>query len=230
MAAPRHFSIKRLQIEKANSTIVAAVALAAFVVVFVAISSQALIKRIQFQSNVIAAKEKTRDQLIKNKEHLVPLANSYKAFADQDVNIIGGKKDGKTDRDGDNPKIVLDALPSKYDFPALATSLEKILLDRSIAIESIGGTDDELLQSQQAANNGSVAPIEVPFTVDVKGNYLTAQQFFAVLESSIRPIRVSKIQINATDNSDELKITINANTYYQPRKAFSVGTKELTAK
>src|SRR5574338_279847 len=116
MAQNLHISTKRILIDKANSTIVLAVGIAAFLTVFSMVSSKALLSRRAYQSKVIELQEKARDQLNAN----------YQAFVDRPENIIQGSSTGKGERDGDNAKIVLDALPSVYDFPGLTSSLEKI--------------------------------------------------------------------------------------------------------
>ena len=41
--------------------------------------------------------------------------------------------------DGDNGKIVPRCMPGQYDFPALATSLTKLLSGQGVKIQSISG-------------------------------------------------------------------------------------------
>src|SRR5689334_22008086 len=125
MATP--LSTKRIQVSKATATIVGTIAAAAFIAVFSLIASQALLSQRAYQSRVIAGKEKAKKQLEDNIKAVNVLSTQYKAFIGTSQNIIGGNPSGSGERDGDNARIVLDALPSKYDFPALAASLEKIL-------------------------------------------------------------------------------------------------------
>lgn len=215
-------SSKRIQIDKANASMVASLAIAAFVVVFSLVASRALLNQRSYQSRVIAQKKKALTQLKANNQAAAQLLTSYRTFVAAPENIIGGSLTGTGDRDGDNAKIVLDALPSKYDFPALATSLEKILTDKKYKIDSITGTDDEINQSKSAENT-AIKPIEIPFEVTVSGNFDTAQGLLDVFQRSIRPIQIVKIDFSGADNT--LKIHVTALSYYQPQKTINITQK-----
>jgi hypothetical protein len=213
---------KRLQIDKANSTVVAFVAVAAFVTIFSLVASKALLSQRSYQSRVIKEKTKALNQLKANNEAAQKLVESYKGFVGEPTNIIAGSSSGTGDRDGDNARIVLDALPSKYDFPALATSLEKILTDQNYTITAITGVDDELNQAAQAAGT---EPVEMPFQVGVTGTFDSIQSLVNVFERSIRPIYISRIDLNGSDN--QLNVNISAKTYYLPEKTITITTKEI---
>lgn len=221
MAKPR-VSQKRSQLEKANTRMVITVAVAAFVVMFSLVASHALWKQMSHQSHVIAAKEEARNQLDTNLETIDDLQVSYNAFIETNENVIGGNPRGQGDKDGDNAKIVLDALPSKYDFPGLATSLEKVVKANGSDINSISGTDDEVAQSAEQNNNG---PIEVPVELSALGDYQSTQNLLTLLQRSIRPIQVQTLELTGT-NSD-LVTNITAITYYQPERTLKVQTKVI---
>ncbi len=214
---------KRLQIDKANASTVAFLAVAAFIAVFSLVASKALLSQRSYQARVITEKKKALTQLKANNQAADQLVTSYKAFVSAPENIIGGSVSGSSDRDGDNAKIVLDALPSKYDFPAFATSVYKILLDKNYKIDTIAGTDDELNQSQKV---DSVAkPVEIPFDASITGNFDTAQGLMDILQRSIRPIQINKVAFSGADNA--LKINVNAKSYYQPQKTIKITKKEV---
>lgn len=212
-------SSKHLQIDKANTVMIAAVAISSFIVVFSLVASKALLSQRAYQSRVITKKERARDQLKKNLTASDTLITAYKDFVGTSQNALGGNPNGTGDKDGDNAKIILDALPSKYDFPALATSLDKLLSQNGIKINSISGSDQELTQLTQKSSNNP-ASIEMPFTVDVSSDYGGIQNLIGVLEKSIRPIHVDNISFSGSDNN--LNVTINAKTYYQPEKDLSI--------
>lgn len=211
---------KRVQIDKANLVIVIAVSAAAFVTVFSLVAVKSLASQRSYQAKVITAREKARDQLHENLAAADELTNSYKQFVSSTVNAIGGNPVGNGERDGDNARIVLDALPSKYDFPALATSLEKLTNGQGMAIENIEGIDDEVNQLSSSAT-GSPQPVEIPFKLGVKGGYASAQNLIGVLERSIRPFVVNEITLNAND-SGNVTVTIDGKTYYQPEKGLQL--------
>ncbi len=214
-------STKRLQIDKANSTMVITIALSAFLIVFCIMASRALLITRSYQSRVIADKEKAAKQLKDNITAADQLVVSYKAFVETPDNIIGGNPKGSGERDGDNGKIILDALPSKYDFPALATSLEKIIKGKGYKLASISGTDDEVAQSIGAA--GQPQPVDMPFTVNATGTLASIQDLLKIFEASIRPMSVQTVALSG--KNEELKVQITAKTYYQPEKTLNIQTK-----
>jgi Tfp pilus assembly protein PilO len=223
MAQPTK-SIKRNLISKANTTIVAVTAGACFIVVFSAVASVTLVGQFKYQNKVISAKREARDTLKKDIEATKALTSSYKAFTSTSQNVLAGDPNGSGEKDGNNAKIILDALPAKYDFPALATSLEKILSNQSVTIRSISGTDDAL-NSTNTATSASPQAIAMPFKISVSGNYESMKSVVNALERSIRPIEVQTVSI--TGNQNELTMEITAQTYYQPGKDLNIGTKVI---
>lgn len=214
-------STKRLQIDKANTRMVLFLAVSAFIAVFCLLASRALLGQRSYQARVINEKKKALGVLKANNQAATELVTAYKAFLSAPDNIIGGLPTGTADRDGDNAKIVLDALPSKYDFPALATSVEKVLSNRNLAIDTITGIDDELNQEAVAA----VQPVEMPFDTVVSGNLETAQDVLDIFQLSIRPIQIVKLTLSGGDT--KLGIHVSAKTYYQPQKTISITHKEV---
>lgn len=211
-------SSKRLQISKANLYIVSVVAIACFVSIFALTASKALLSQRSYQAKVIAQKETAKKQLQSNLDARDQLVAQYKGFVSTGTNVIGGSNDGQGDRDGDNAKIVLDALPSVYDYPALTASIEKLLTDNGLTIVSIGGTDDEVNQSN--VSSGTPTPVEMPFTVSFSGKQENIKEFLSVLQRSIRPIHVQQSTISGNDA--QLTVSLTAKTYYQPEKNLTI--------
>lgn len=214
MARPTSKSLGQLSgkhqlIDKANSYLVIASALATVVVIFSIFASIELINKISYQNKVISYREDARDQLENNLESVDLLKASYSAFEDTPESIIG-----TSDK---NSKIVLDALPSKYDFPAFATSLEFILQGAGLTIDDITGTDLEIEASNSSINP---EPIEIPFTISGSGNYESVQKLIKDLERSIRPFKIVKLGI--TGEGNDLTVTIDGISYYQPAKEIGI--------
>lgn len=218
-----HPSLKRLKLDKANRTMVIVIGVSTFMIIFSLLSSRALWVRQSYQTRVIAQKEAARDQLRTNIKKVEELSISYKAFVETPENIIGGGPRGTGERDGDNAKIILDALPSKYDFPALTTSLEKIIKNNNTTIVGISGSDDEVAQSSAASNAGKL--VEIPFEISASGTYQSIQKLLTILQHSIRPFQVQKLELAGTN--EDLKLTYGAKTYYQPEKALIIQKKEV---
>jgi len=222
--AKLEISTKRLAISKANAQMVIALSVASFIVTFSLVSARALIGQEKYQAKVIDAKDKAAKQLKANAASVQELNNQYTKFIGQPVNIIGGRTSGGTgDNDGDNAKIVLDALPSQYDFPALTSSLEKLLTQHNFKISSIAGTDDQLAQQ---TNQDSPTPeaVAMPFTFTVKdANFSSVKDLMDVLQRSIRPMVIDSLSITGGENS--MLLTVNAHTYYQPEKDLKIRTE-----
>ncbi len=211
-------SSKRFQIDKANAQLAVIIAVSAFVTIFSVVSCKALLNKRAYQSRVIQKKELAAKQLTENLKARDKLVTTYQEFVASGVNLIGGTSGGSGLQDGDNARLILDALPSKYDFPALATSLEKILTERNYQIDSLVGIDDEI--AQQKTDATTLQPIVMPFSIGVSGTYARINDLLSVFEDSIRPFHINKLQFSGT-NSD-LKLTLDAKTYYQPEKTLSI--------
>jgi hypothetical protein len=215
-------SIKRTLITKANSTIVAITAGACFVVVFSIVASTTLVKQLSYQIRVIDAKKTALHNLKTDIAAVDTLAKSYQAFTGTTQNTIGGDPNGQGGQDGNNAKIIIDALPSSYDFPALATSLEKILTNQGVVIQSIGGIDDALSQiNNQSSSKPSSQPM--PFNLTVAGNYDSMRKVVTAFERSIRPIQVQTITFSGSQ--DKLTMAVTAQTYFQPAKNLDIKTE-----
>lgn len=216
-------SAKHVAIDKAQAQMVAVVAVAAFITVFCLIASKAVLSQNQYQARVTKAKEEAHQQLKKNITAFNGLVTSYKAFDSADPNVIGGTIGGGGDNDGPNSKLILDALPSSYDFPALTSSMEKILKDQQLKVGNITGTDDQLNQ-QNNTSSASPEAVSIPFSFTVNdANYASIQQLINKLDHSIRPIQVDSIDL--TGGTSNMTITVNAHTYFQPAKSLQITKK-----
>ncbi len=216
---------KRQLIDKANASMIVAIAVAAFVVTFSLVASRALLSQRSYQSRVITGKEKAVKQLDSNKQAVQQLAVSYKAFVDTPDNVIGGNPNGTGDRDGNNAKIVLDALPSKYDFPAFITSVETLLKTKNFPLGQIGGTDDEV--SQSSAKN--TEPVEIPFQMATQvGGYGNVKDMLETLELSIRPIKIKTLHISGgSETESKLSVEVEGVSYFQAAKGLTIEKKVM---
>jgi len=196
--------------------------IAAFVFVFSLVASKALFSQASYQNKVISQKKTALSTLKSDISAVDTLKTSYKSFVDTPRNVLGGNPTGVADLDGDNAKIVLDALPSKYDFPALSTSLEKLITGQGLEIQSITGTDDALGQVNTSA---TPTPVPMIFQVRVSGSYDSIKNLLSVFERSIRPIQVKKVEIDSAAQGGNMVAIIDAQTYYQPEKNLNIKTE-----
>ena len=212
---------KRELIDRTNSKMVGIVALAAFLTVFSIIASRALLSQRSYQAEVIGEKEKAVKQLVENKTAVEELEVSYRAFVERQDNIIGGNSQGDGDRDGDNAKIVLDALPSKYDYPALITSIEKLMDTGGFTLKSISGSDEEVAETDSTESE----PVMMPFELSTEVNgYNRVNEFLTTLYWSIRPVDMNQLTISGSGDTT-IQVSIDGFTYYQPAKGLTIDKK-----
>ena len=217
-------SRKQLQINKANGSIFALLVATSVVTVFSLVVSRTLIIRSTYQHKVITERKKTNKQLQDNIKSVAALVDKYKEFDGAAENVLGGNPDPNATGplDGPNSRIVLDALPSKYDFPALTSSLEKILIDGGYKIDSITGSDDEVAQSV-GQSSPDPSPKEMPLSFQATAAYTSVQKLISDFERSIRPFKISTIEFAGGEAS--MRVSVNAKTYYQPEKNLDITTK-----
>src|SRR3990167_7076 len=98
MASSR-ISMKHVAIDKANTQMVATVAIATFVTIFCLFATKAQFSQNRYQARVTTAKEQAHQQLEKNIKAFDNLALSYKAFDDTSTNVIGGTSTGTGNND-----------------------------------------------------------------------------------------------------------------------------------
>lgn len=199
------------------------ISIASVIVVFCLVASRTLLSEAAHQRRVVNGRNQAIAQLKANINDLNTLSGQYQAFDTQSTNIIGGNAKGTGPNDGTNSQIVLDALPSQYDFPGLTASVEKILSDRSIKPDSIGGADDESANIATAIPNPQ--PVKMTFSFSATSNYKAIAKLYSDFQRSIRPFHVVTIQLVGTDS--QLSVSSTINTYYQPAKSLSVKAKAV---
>jgi hypothetical protein len=213
-------SVKRVAITKANTQVVVTVSVASFIAVFCLLSSYALWGQNAYLAKVISKQQKAHVQLQANLKAAATLSEAYAKFTASNPNAVGGDPNGTGDKDGDNAKIVLDALPSSYDFPALASSLEKLLNSHGLVVTSISGTDDQIAQQTAAASpNPQVVPMAFSFSIN-NASYDSIKDLVNTLQLSIRPIQIDTMAL--AGDASSMQVSITAHTFYQPPKAVNI--------
>jgi len=224
MANKAKTSVKHLQMDKNQSTMLAVIAGAVVVTIFCLFATKALISKGMYQRRALHARNQVVDQLKTNEKAAQTLFTQYKVFASQAPNVLGGSPTGNGNLDGDNQRIVLDALPSTYDAPALATSLEKIISGRSVTINSLTVSDDPSAYPDLALATPRVVP--VIFSFEATSDFSRSKQLMLDFERSIRPFDLNTLEIDGTDTN--LKMTVGMTTYYQAARSLDLKpTKEV---
>ena len=213
-------SDKREQIEKALSNVVTIAGVAIFVTIFSLVSAHALLDKLIFQNHVINAKVAASNQLAANVTASNKLSKAYESFNQSNVDLLGNQVTSKVN---DNAKIILDALPSSYDYPALTSSIQALLSSQGVTIDSIGGTDQS--STGTGSSTSSSGLVAMPFTFSIDGPYQNIQNAVKVFEKSIRPFQF--LTMNFSGNQSDVTLTVTAQTYYQPATSFKITTKQV---
>jgi hypothetical protein len=232
MQLPFKTSVKHVQINKANNTMLAIAAAAAVVTVFSLLSAKALLSQSSYQHRVLKEKNKAVKQLQENVDAAKALKTQFDIFEAGNPNIIGGLggvNAGFTGpSDGDNARIVLDALPGQYDFPALTSSIEKIVNNDKVAVQGFSGTDAAPTPTDDGSSTSDPqTPVASPmaFTLTVTTDYSTSMNLIKDFERSIRPFDITNLTLSGS--SSNMNVSIQANTYYQPAMSLQIGHKEV---
>jgi len=218
-----HKSIKHDIINRDSSKVVTAVGVAVFLVVFCGFAMKTLFSQSLYHNRVIGEKENTLRQLNNNVVAIEDLKQSYDSFVGEAENILGGSPSGNGPIDGNNAKIVLDSLPGGYNYPALSSSFEKILLEGGYDIESIGGSEDPV---DLAAPTADAAPVEIPYSFGFSSDLEGTKKLLRTLERSIRPMHIDRIGIQI-NSEGSISTDISLHTYYTQQKTFELGSKEV---
>ncbi len=214
-------SLKHAEIDKNQAIIFGIVAIASFVIVFSLFTAHALITQQRYQTRVIAEKEQSLEDLERSLSNAQELQRTYSAFVDTPENIIGGFSEGDGEQDGSNARIILDALPSQYDFPAFITSVEQILLQQDVTIDAIGGEDEEL----EFRDAQSDDPIQIPIRIGMTGDYDAIQEAVDAFEASIRPFKFFRFDLAGDD--DNLRVNLSGHSYFQPQTQFELRSRTI---
>ena len=214
---------KSSQIDKSQKRLIILVSVSTVITIFCLVSAKALLDYASYHRHELAAKRAVIKQLEANIAAAGTLESQYQSFNSVNPNFIGGKNttDPNTSPpDGDNARLVLDALPSKYDFPALISSVSKILTNAGIASPGIAGSD--LSATTGSAPSASPSPVEIPLSINGLASYGGAQNLILDLERSIRPFNVTTLDFGGTNST--ISISVGLTTYFQPAKMLGSGT------
>jgi len=220
MNPPKPTSQKHLAVSQNNRRITVAAAGASALVVFMLVGGHSMINRMGYQRKVAAKQHQAITTLKADQSALSTLKQQYVLFSSANPNMLGVSNSGTEGDQGSNARIALDALPSQYDFPALTSSIEKILSGRGITPQSIDGTDSGASGSAPSSANPQPQPMQFTFTAVT--NYQGAKDLLNDFQRSIRPFKVVSLDLTGSNNA----LTINATmqTFYQPSKTLNINS------
>jgi Tfp pilus assembly protein PilO len=200
------FSGKRSAIEQAKSVVLIWVVVASVLVSFSLVGINFLWNLRGYNSRVVGAKREAEDTLRQNLANAPQLQQNYQLLEDSEI----------------NSQDVLDALPSRYDFPALATSVASLVTRSGLVIESFNGDD---LGESAVQNMASPTPVDMPFQLTVEGSYDDVKKFIENLNRSIRVMKIEKLSLSGTNANMQAELEITS--FYQPAVSINSETVEV---
>lgn len=213
---------KKKQLDNIINKTVIICSVGIFLIIFFAFTINSLYSKYTYQSKVISLQSKALVNLNKDLAASKGLDKSFISFIQTNPNIINGNSTNPNSvNGGDNSKIILDALPSSYDFPELVTSLQNLLNSQSVSINSISGID----QSSTVNVSSGSGVTTIPFQISVTGSYSNIQKLITAMQNTIRPIDILSIDLSGDQSS--ISATISAQTYFQPGIKFNINKETV---
>jgi hypothetical protein len=193
------------------------VAVASALVSFALVTSVFLGQKLIFNEKVLAEKNKTVSTLNQNNKVVSDLETQVQVL-DTNTDLASIKAN-----DSDQAiQVILDALPSDANSPALGASLQNKLLAGidgltldSLQVDPVQGIEtlsDTGVQDATVAD-GSTNNV-ITFNFSVSGNQDQLKQVLINLERSIRTINVINLQIENQGASQVM--TVQGEAYYEP--------------
>lgn len=218
---------KRTQISKANRTMFIWIAASSALVGFAIVISIFLGQKLVFNEKVLIAKNKTVSVLNANNKIVDDLKTNVRVL---DTNTDLAKV--KANPSDQTIQVILDALPSDANSPALGASLQSKLLAGipgltliSLQVDPVQGI--ESLSTNATTVSGDTSTVttdnEITFRFSVSGNQDSLLQALTNLERSIRTIDVTNLQIQNQGSSQVM--TVQGRAFYEPAKTITLYDK-----
>ena len=229
MATPEAGIRKRQQISNANRTMFAWVAAVSAVVGIAIVGSILLYQKAAFNERVLSVKDKTVSTLRENNKVVPDLEDKIRQ-----MNTNQALKDSMGANQTQPIRVVLDALPSEANSPALGSSLQtKFLNDPALRIESLSvdpvvGVESQTSSNVQDASSSSTSANEITFrfavSVDIN-NANALKELLQRLERSIRAIDITSLKVEAQSN--RLLLSVEGRAFYEPAKTVQLQEKAV---
>lgn len=200
MAHTKANTVNELKFKKLKQWMMAAVVIAAITVSFSMVFLKFLFDFWVYNNNVQSAQRETQEKLEANLDIYEDLRTSFLTL-----------ESAQGTPQSPDAEVILDALPRNYDFPALASSIQKLASSSEVELMSFRGNDEE---GSVPEPSYSPEPYEVMFGAEVSGSYEDIQVFVNALDLSIRPFHIESIELQGSD--DSLRAVIDIRTYFQP--------------
>lgn len=209
---------KRTQIAKTNKMMLLWIAGSSVIIGAAIVVAFYLGQKLIYNERILAEKQKTISTLQSNIAVAPKLQTAVRAL---DVNAALATSKAKPD--DQTIQVILDALPSDANSPALGASLQNKLLAGidglevdSMQVDSVQGIES-LSNNQQSDDQtaSSDKAEEITFQFAVTGNQKALKQVLTKLERSIRTIDILSLRIESRGPNDQ-SMAVRARAFYVP--------------
>jgi Tfp pilus assembly protein PilO len=176
-----------------NNFIILALLITLVVVGITVLVGKGLVSTIILDTKVIAKKNTANNQLASNLKSAPQLVDAYNQLVD-------------------TKKTIADALPNTSDFPGLIAQLENMAGATGVSLKSIA-PDTSVTATTVTTPSDSPQPQEYKVALTTLGDYASLQKFLAAVENSVRPMKVTALQIGGSGS--ELTTSLSISAYYQ---------------
>lgn len=217
---------KRLQIDRATRLMVISVAVAVFILFFCIFSARSLSTVLSYQNRVISAQSTALNRLKTDISASQQLGIAYAKFNNTSGNnLLGQSVTGTGPNQGNNAKLVLDALPSVNDYPAMVVSLENLFSNQGVSVSGLSLTNTNTTATTAPATTSSAGgAVPIPLSFSVSGPLNNIESFVNHLNQSIIPIQFLQVTYSGAQNNN-ITMSVTAQVYYQPAIAFNISTE-----
>lgn len=209
---------KRTQISKANKVMFIWIAGASALVSFALVTSFFLGQKLIFNEKVLFEKNKTVGVLSINNGAVDELATNVRALdADEALGLA------KANEKDQAIQVILDALPSDANSPALGASLQIKLLAgipgltlESLQVNPVEGIESLTPGTVEDASATAASDNQITFRFAISGTEDALRTALINLERSIRTIDITSLVIES--QGDIQLMTVTGRAFYEPAK------------
>lgn len=230
---PQALIRKRELIKSSNKTLFIWVAIGSIIMSSSVVASIFFANQAIFSQKVLAEKYKSIDSLKKSETAAKLLNDNINELRADRTTLYQARASSSTN----NLDVILDALPYDGDRISFGSSLQKVLLaDIGVDTFSIQADDvssDSTSTDTATSSDNPEAALEaigntqtIPFNFEMNGTVDQVNKALIKLRSSIRPIRITNLDIESS-GTGALNVKVSAVTYYQEKKVFQLEEKTV---
>lgn len=209
---------KRTQIAKTNKMMLLWISASSVIIGAAIVVAFYLGQKLIYNERILAEKQKTITTLQNNVAVAPKLESAVRAL---DVNAaLATSKAKESDQ---AIQVILDALPSDANSPALGASLQNKLLAgisgltiETMQVDPVQGIESLSNNRSSSDKAGSSDEVqEITFQFAVRGDQKALKQVLTKLERSIRTIDITSLRIESQSETNQL-LAVRARAFYTP--------------